>query len=56
MSDPDQNVWDFLDGVPEHTGPHDRPYYRCLKCGAVSYHPEDIEQSYCGRCHQWAQE
>lgn len=25
--------------------------YRCPVCGAVSYHPDDIAQGYCGRCH-----
>jgi hypothetical protein len=24
---------------------------RCLICGAISYHPKDIEERYCGRCH-----
>lgn len=23
----------------------------CLMCGATSYHPEDIRNRYCGRCH-----
>ena len=25
----------------------------CPRCGAKSYHPEDIRQGYCGRCHWW---
>lgn len=25
----------------------------CPRCGATSYHPEDIAQGYCGRCHWW---
>jgi ribosomal protein S27AE len=27
--------------------------YTCPDCGAVSYHPKDIEHRYCGRCHQF---
>jgi hypothetical protein len=23
-------------------------------CGAKSWHPMDIKQQYCGRCHRWA--
>lgn len=30
------------------------PFYRCPYCEAVSYHPKDIEQSYCGRCHRFS--
>jgi hypothetical protein len=25
----------------------------CPKCGMTSYHPKDIEEQYCGNCHQW---
>lgn len=25
--------------------------FTCPECGAVSYHPEDVRQGYCGRCH-----
>lgn len=25
----------------------------CPRCGAKSYHPEDVRQGYCGRCHWW---
>lgn len=32
------------------------PSFRCPECGAVSYHPEDIRQGYCGRCHKWTGE
>src|SRR5262245_7029790 len=28
--------------------------YRCVYCGAVSHHPLDAEEKYCGRCHRWA--
>jgi len=26
---------------------------QCPRCGAVSVHPKDIEEGYCGRCHDW---
>ena len=29
------------------------PRFTCPRCGAVSYHPKDIEHGYCGRCHDW---
>lgn len=25
----------------------------CPRCGAVSHHPTDQAQGYCGRCHDW---
>jgi uncharacterized OB-fold protein len=25
----------------------------CENCMRVSYHPQDIEQRYCGHCHRW---
>jgi hypothetical protein len=25
--------------------------FRCPRCGAVSYNPNDIRERYCGRCH-----
>ena len=28
-------------------------YIRCLVCGAVSHNPNDVEQLYCGRCHEF---
>jgi hypothetical protein len=28
-----------------------QPSITCSKCGRTSYHPKDIEQSYCGYCH-----
>lgn len=27
--------------------------FTCPLCGAVSHHPVDREQGYCGRCHDW---
>lgn len=29
--------------------------FTCPRCGAVSYHPEDVRQGYCGRCHDWTE-
>lgn len=26
---------------------------RCLVCGSLSYHPDDVINLYCGRCHQF---
>jgi hypothetical protein len=25
----------------------------CPKCGATSHHPMDVQNRYCGRCHNW---
>lgn len=25
----------------------------CPVCGMTSYHPRDIDQGYCGNCHDW---
>jgi hypothetical protein len=25
--------------------------FKCPICGAVSYHPRDAQERYCGRCH-----
>ena len=27
--------------------------FTCPRCGAVSYHPADIQYSYCGACHDY---
>lgn len=32
----------------------DRPHYTCPFCGEVSFHPRDIRETYCGRCHVFA--
>jgi ribosomal protein L37E len=29
---------------------------RCLCCGSVSYHPQDVAQRYCGCCHLFHEE
>ena len=28
--------------------------YQCPYCRAVSYHPDDIKNQYCGACHRFA--
>ncbi len=28
-----------------------RDFILCLRCGLVSWHPEDVAHRYCGRCH-----
>jgi ribosomal protein S27AE len=30
-----------------------RAHYTCPRCGAVSCHPTDLAERYCGRCHQF---
>lgn len=25
----------------------------CLRCGMISYHPEDVRHRYCGHCHRF---
>lgn len=32
----------------------ERPHFICPQCGRISYHPEDIANSYCGACHEFA--
>jgi hypothetical protein len=29
------------------------PSFTCPCCGAVTYHPKDVAESYCGKCHWW---
>lgn len=29
------------------------PSITCPACGKTSYHPEDVRQRYCVRCHWW---
>jgi ribosomal protein S27AE len=31
----------------------EEPSARCPLCGAVTFNPNDIANSYCGRCHQF---
>jgi hypothetical protein len=31
------------------------PSWRCPRCAALTFHPRDIEQRYCGRCHRFAE-
>jgi hypothetical protein len=27
--------------------------FKCPRCGTVSYLPHDLEEGYCGHCHDW---
>lgn len=29
---------------------------RCPQCGRTTYNPNDIDEGYCGACHDWTQE
>jgi hypothetical protein len=29
------------------------PSFTCPVCSAVSYHPADVAEGYCGRCRTW---
>lgn len=31
----------------------DQPSITCPACHRTSYHPKDIEEGYCGACHDW---
>lgn len=31
-------------------------YFECPECGEVSYSKKDIQEGYCGRCHDWTGE
>lgn len=30
-----------------------RPSITCPRCSLTSYHPRDVSEGYCGRCHDW---
>lgn len=30
-----------------------RPPFTCPRCGAESWNPTDLQEGYCGRCHDW---
>jgi hypothetical protein len=29
------------------------PSFTCRRCGAVSYHPKNVTERYCGACHKF---
>ncbi len=31
----------------------DAPHFQCPRCGIVSWNPRDLQEGYCGRCHDW---
>lgn len=34
-------------------GEADQASITCPKCGMRSFHPMDVKEGYCGRCHAW---
>jgi len=32
------------------------PQFICPRCGAVSHHPTDAAEGYCGACHDWTRD
>lgn len=28
-------------------------WIKCLACNRVSFHPQDVKERYCGRCHKF---
>lgn len=45
---------DCIGGVAYCCDPEPPASYICPGCRAVSYNLNDIQERYCGRCHQWA--
>lgn len=40
--------------APAQPGPADPPrVHICVHCGAISNHPDDIRERYCGACHHF---
>lgn len=39
-----------LQAIEEMDSP---PRFTCPRCGKVSAHPKDLEEGYCGACHDW---
>lgn len=55
---PPADDWQAVGGYFEEAGRligdvMGRGGFACPCCGAVSHHPNDIEQHYCSRCHWW---
>ena len=38
----------------EITGNLTQPYITCPHCGMTSYNVHDIQEGYCGNCHEWS--
>jgi Zn-finger nucleic acid-binding protein len=34
----------------------DYPSFKCPRCNMVSYNRHDIEEGYCGNCHEWTRD
>jgi Zn finger protein HypA/HybF involved in hydrogenase expression len=39
--------------IREYELAKERPSITCPRCSLTSYHPKDISERYCGRCHAW---
>lgn len=38
---------------PAGSAPTQPPSVTCPVCGMTSHHPVDVQQGYCGNCHDW---
>jgi hypothetical protein len=48
-----QNAILRMEAETDRTEIDGTPFYKCPVCQAISYHPQDIENGYCGRCHDF---
>lgn len=57
VSDARHNVyleaWSVLRRLAHLPRRRNRIPFVCPRCGAVSHHPMDLQQGYCGSCHWW---
>jgi len=44
---------ELADGLSDESIILRHPSIICPRCGLRSYHPRDIEEHYCGRCHDF---
>lgn len=47
------SVLPYAEFVPTQPLVPVRTSFTCPQCGAVSHHPRDIKEGYCGRCHDY---
>jgi ribosomal protein S27AE len=50
VTDPDNWLPVYVDAEPEKLLPRS---ITCPRCGRTSYNPTDIDEGYCGACHDW---
>lgn len=48
-----RSIWRELEEVRSRLWPTGVEPFACPRCRAVSWHPRDLEEGYCGRCHDW---